>query len=309
MPEVRTGFAFNNPDISNNYLAPGWGLLVTADELRYNQLFGNPLIAVADSMAITDDQLNDYVRVAIRYMEVELNIDILPRRIRYNDQIDENGNKIDRELDDSDFTSRMTRKQLSELYIREPGYPYRVIAARLECRLKLRRRPVRDLLTAKFIDPYYGNVIVDLMPYRYVKDGFMGVCYFRPRYLSARSNTYQYIWQNYLFSPYNNDRQNIFLIDYETGYTNCQDVPDEFRNIIEKLATLTLLNIYGDGKLAAVSSKSVSLNSVSESLSTTLSAENAAFGARIRIYKEEIKTWFAQNRAKYSRTLIGNLGQ
>ena len=310
MAETRTGFVFNRPDISSSYLAPKWGLLVTADELRYNQLFGNPLIAVADSMAITDDQLFDYIRVAIRYMEVELNIDILPRRIRYNDQIDEVGGKIARtDVDDGDFISRMSRKQKSELYLREPGYPYRVIAARQECRIKLRRRPVRDILTAKFVDPYYGNMIIDLMPYRFVKDGFMGVVYFRPRYLSARSNTYQYIWQNYLFSPYNTDRQNIFLIDYETGYENCQDVPDEFRNIIEKLAALTLLNIYGDGKLAAISSKSVSLNSVSESIATTLSAENAAFGARIRIYKDDIKMWFAQNRSKYSRTLIGNLGQ
>ena len=309
MAETRTGFTFNNPDTSNNYLAPGWGLLVTADELRYNELFGNALIAVSDSSTITDEQLWDYARLAIRYLEVELNIDILPRRIRYNDQIDEKGNAIARtNIDDSSFTSRMTQKQKSELYIREPGYPYRVIAARQECRVKLRRRPVRDLLGALFIDPYYGNTILDLMPYRIVKQGFTGVVYFRPRYLSARANTYMYIWQNYLFVPFNSDRQNIFLLDYESGYANCQDVPDEFRVIVQKLATLTLLNIYGDAKFAAVASKSVSLNSVSESLSTTLSAENSAFGARIRVYKEEIKIWLAQNRAKYSRTMIGNLG-
>jgi len=308
--ETRKGFVFNNPDISSDYMAPKWGLLVTADELRYNELFGNPLIAVADSATITDDQLLDYIRVATRYVEVELNIDLLPRIIRYQDQIDQEGVGTPRtDYDDSGFTSRMTRKQKSELYLREPGYPYRIIAARQECRVKFRRRPVRDVLTANFVDPYYANTVINLMPYRFLKGGFVGACYFRPRYLSTRSNTYQYIWQNYLFSPFNSNRQNIFLIDYSTGYENCQDVPDEFRYIIQKIATLTLLNIYGDGKLAAIASRSVSLNSVSESIGTTLSAENAAFGARIRIYKEEIKTWFAQNRAKYSRTLVGNLGQ
>jgi hypothetical protein len=308
MAETRTGFTFNNPDTISSFIAPNWGMLVTADELRYDQLFGNPLIAAADSQAITDDQLNDYVRVAIRYLEVELNIDILPRRIRYNSLIDEAGAEIPRtDFDDSDFVSRMNRKQLSELYIQEPGYPYRTVAARRECRVKLRRRPVRDLLTAKFVDPYFGNVIFDLMPYRLLKQGFVGVCYFRPRQLSARMNNYLYIWNNYLFSPYSNDRQSLFLIDYETGYENCQDVPDEFRNIVAKISACTLMNIYGDGKFAAVASRSVNLNSVSESISTTMSATNAAFGARIIQYQKEIKTWFAQNRQKYSRTIIGKL--
>lgn len=310
MSETRKGFTFNNPDTTNNYLAPKWGMLITADELRYNELFGNTLVAAEDSSTITDDMLNDYARVAIRYIETELQIDILPRRVRYMNLIDENGSEIARDdIDDSDFTSRMNRKQLTELYIREPGYPFRIIAARQECRVKLRRRPVRNLLTAKFVDPYFGNVVIDLMPYRVLKPGFVGAVYFRPRMLAARSNVYQYVWQTYLFAPYNSDRQNIFLIDYETGYENCQDVPDEIRNICQKIAACTLLNIYGDGKAAAIASRSVSLNSVSESISTTMSATNAMFGARIIQYQKEIKEWMKQNRAKYSRTLFGNLGQ
>lgn len=310
MAETRKGFAFNNPDVSNDYLAPKWGMLITADELRYNELYGNPLIAVSDGSTITDEMLNDYCRVAIRFIETELNIDILPRRVRYNNLIDENGNEIVRtDYDDSEFIGKMDRKQKAALYIKEPGYPYRVIAARYETRIKLRRRPVRDLLTAKFVDPFYGNTILDLMPYRILKQGFTGVCYFRPRFLSARSNQYQYIWQNYIFAPYTTNRQSVFLIDYESGYENCQDVPDELRNIIQKIAACTLLNIYGDGKAAAIASRSVSLNSVSESISTTMSATNAMFGARIIQYQKEIKTWMIQNRSKYSRTMIGVLGQ
>jgi hypothetical protein len=307
--ESRTGFAFNNPDIDNDYHAPSWGMLVTADELRYDELFGNQLIAEADSQSITDDQLNDYARMAIRYFEVELNIDILPRRIRYENLIDESGDEITRtDYDDTSYLAAMDRKQQYELYIRETGYPYRVVASRHESFIKLRRRPVRDVLTANFVDPYFGNTIIDLMPYRVIKKGFSGTCFFRPRQLASRANTYQYIWQNYIFSPYFYDRQNIFLIDYESGYENCQDVPDEFRNIIKKLAAVTLLNIYGDGKLAAIANRSVSLNNVSEAIGTTLSATSATFGARIIQYQKEIKAWFIQNRAKYSRTLFGNLG-
>lgn len=304
---VLKGFAFNNPDIDSDYLSPGFGRIVTPDELRYDELFGNALIAEADSQSITDDQLGDYERIAIRHMEVELNIDILPRRIRYQPQIDENGNEIDRNLDDSDFTENMDNKQLSELYLEEPGYPYRVVAARRECFIKLRRRPVRDVLTALLVDPYFAETVIDLMPYRYIKKGFSGTCYFKPRQLSGQSSVPSYAWSNYIFSPYYTDRQNIFLIDYETGYTNCMHVPDEFRNIIKKLAACTLMNIYGDGKLAAIASRSLSLSGVSESINTTLSATSATFGARIIQYQKEIKSWFAQNRSKYSRTMFGNL--
>jgi hypothetical protein len=307
--ESRTGFAFNNPDINNNYHAPQWGLLVTADELRYDEMFGNTLIAESDSQSITDEQLLDYSRIGIRFLEVELNINILPRRIRYEDGIDEDGNVDTRtDYDDSAYVANMTRKQLKELYIREQGYEYDVIRARKEFRVKMRRRPVRDILTAKFVDPYFGNTIIDLMPYRVVKKGFTGVCYFRPRILRARTNAFQYLWQNYLRLPYDRSLQRIFLLDYETGYENCQDVPDELRNIVKKLAAVTLMNIYGDGKLAAIAARSVNLNSVSESISTTLSATSATFGARIIQYQKEIANWFKQNRSKYSRTSIGRLG-
>ena len=306
--ETRIGFSFNNPDITSDYHAPSWGLLVSPDELRYDEMFGNPLIAEVDSQTITNEQLLDYARIAIRYLEVELRIDILPRRIRYEDQIGEDGNIILRtDYDDSNYLSKLDRKQKKSLYIREQGYPYRIIAARKELRTKLKRRPVRDILSAQFVDPYFGNTVIDLMPYRIVKKGLSGTCYFRPRNLRTRGFSYQNYWDNFLYAPYGKDYQRIILIDYETGYENCEDVPDELRNIAKKLAAVTLMNIYGDGKTSAIASRSVNLNSVSESISTTLSATSAAFGARIMQYQKEIKEWFAQNRAIYSRTTFGRL--
>ena len=299
----REGFAYNNPNTTSNYHAPKWGLLVTPDELRYDELFGNPLISEADSQVITDDQLLDYARLAIRYMEVELNIDILPRKIRYVPDYGET-----RDIDDSDFINSMDMKQLEELYIEEQGYSYDIIRARQELRVKLRRRPVRSIITANFVDPYYGNTVLDLLPYSILKKGFTGVCYFRPRYLNTTNNLFYNIYNNLLYNQYRQNYQRIFLIDYETGYDNVMKVPDEFRNIIKKTAACTLMNIYGDGKTSAIASRSVNLNSVSESISTTLSATSAAFGARIIQYQNELKAWYGQNRSKYSRTTIGRLG-
>lgn len=271
--ETRVGFAFNNPDINNNYHAPGWGLLCSPDTLRYDEMFGNALIAESDSQSITDEQLLDYSRIAIRFLEVELNIDILPRRIRYEDGISEDGTVDTRtDYDDSTYVANMTRKQLKELYIREQGYKFDIIKARKQFRVKFRRRPVKDILTANLVDPYFGNTVIDLMPFRIVKKGYTGVTYFQPRLLTSRSNSFQMLWRYYLYPSHSMDYQRIFLLDYETGYENCQDVPDELRNIVKKLAAVTLMNIYGDGKLAAIAARSVNLNSVSESISTTLSA-------------------------------------
>jgi len=309
--ETRVGFAFNNPDTTSDYHAPRWGLLVSYDELRFDEMFGNALIAESDSQVITDDQLLDYARVAIAYLEERLNIDILPRRIRFQDPIGEDGNEIPR-LDianeDAAYTSQMTVKQKGDLYIREEGYPYLLTQARQEMRIKLRRRPLRNVLNVNFVDPYRDTTIIDLMPYRMERKGFSSVCNFRPRHSTTGSSRFLYIWNNFLVMPYFKNLRDIIRIDYETGYENCQTVPDEFRNIVKKLAAVTLMNIYGDGKLAAIASRSVNLNNVSESINTTLSATSATFGARIMQYQKEIKEWFAINTQKYSRTLIGRLG-
>ena len=304
------GFAFNNPDKNNDYLAPDWGLLVTPDELRYDEMFGNPLIAEADSQTITDEQLLDYGRLAIEYIERELNFDILPRRIRYDNPLDSEGNETERtDFDDTEYLARMTDYQKGRLYKVETGYPYRLIAGRHSLFLKLRRRPLRRVLTAKFVDDYYSGDTINLYPYRIEKKGFSSSLFFRPKNIGiGRAFQYNFIWDTGYYRTYFKDVPDIFKIDYETGYENVCDVPGDIRNIAKKISACTLMNIYGDGKLAAVASRSVNLNSVSESISTTLSATSATFGARIMQYQKEIKEWFAVNRSKYSRTSFGNLG-
>jgi len=310
MAETRKGFSFDNPDLTSNYHAPKWGLLVSPDDLRYDELYGNDLIAEANSQSITDDQLLDYSRVAIAWMERELNIDILPRLIRYENRIGGDGNEVirpDIAADDRFLSTLKIAKQRKELYIREPGYAYRLIQARHEARIKLRRRPVRDILTAKFVDPYFGNTVIDLMPYRVVRKDYSGICFFRPKILSGRGYGFNYIWQTYLMMPYYRDMQDIFLIDYTSGYESCAHVPDDLRQIIRKTAAITLMAKFGLGKIAGIASRSVSLNSVSESISTTQSATSSYFGSTILQYQKEIKDWLKQNRSKFSRTDIGCL--
>jgi hypothetical protein len=306
--ESRTGFSFNNPDLDADYFAPSWGLLVTADELRYDELFGNQLIAEADSQSITDEQLLDYIRLAIGYMEQELHIDILPRRVRYYNLLDGAGNEIERNIpEDVEYLASMNPKQKALLYKRENGYAYKLIPAKHSLFIRLRRRPLRRVLSAVLVDDYYGREIINLYPYRVEKKGLSSTLHFRPKMIGGGSFRYSYLWQPRIFNQYFKNIPDVFKIDYETGYENCADVPDDIRNIVKKIAACTLMNIYGDGKLAAVASRSVNLNSVSESINTTLSATSATFGARIIQYQKEIREWFAVNRSSYSRTNIGSL--
>ena len=308
--ETRIGFAFDNPDLTSNYHAPGFGLLVSPDDIRYDQMAGNPLIAEQNSQAYVDEQLLDCARLGIAYMERELNIDILPRRIRYQPIIDGNGDEIirtDIQASDLAFKSKMDTVQEYALYVEEMGYPYRLIHAKHEMMVKLRRRPVRELLTATFVDPYFGNRMIDLMPYRLVKKGLSGICYFRPRMVPGRGLNYSSLFSTMLLQPWYKDLHNVILIDYETGYENAAAVPGDLRQIIVKVAARYLLHTFSEAKVAGITSRSVSLNSVSESITTPMSAENAFFGARLRWYDTEINEWLKHNRAKYSRTLLGAL--
>ena len=64
-----------------------------------------------------------------------------------------------------------------------------------------------------------------------------------------------------------------------------------FFDVIGKLASIGIFNIAGDIVLgqAAIANYSLSIDGLSQSIGTTMSAENSAYSARIRMYKDEIK--------------------
>lgn len=79
-------------------------------------------------------------------------------------------------------------------------------------------------------------------------------------------------------------------LDYITGF-DFEDMPLDIFNLIGKLASFGLFNILGDIALgqAGLASYSLSIDSLSQSVSTTGSATNAVFGARLVTYQKEIK--------------------
>jgi len=93
---------------------------------------------------------------------------------------------------------------------------------------------------------------------------------------------------------------NYWNVQYKTGYDK---IPYDILNVIGKLAAINIFNVLGDIALgtAALASYSLSLDGLSQSISTTQSATNAAYGARILTYKKDVEESYKRLKKVYSR--------
>ena len=297
MAENRIGFAFNNPDTSSYYYTD-WGKIVTPDELRYVVLFGTRLTSTDQSQTFTDEILQYYVDNAIGLVERDLNIDIYPRTVRHEDEIDQTtGERKPR----TDIAGDVNQ-------IREPGYPYRTQFAEHFLFTKLRRRPLQKVLKAVLIDPMYFTAI-NLYTWRKEITGLESAVQFFPNQVVAAmgASPYMFLKNVNVRYPYEH-YPNALLIDYVTGWPTAKDVPKDIVEIVRLLAGVAVLNDFGDGRTSALASQSTSLNSISESFNTTMSATSAMYGARIIQFRKQIEEWYKRNHRKYKRTVVGALG-
>ena len=101
--------------------------------------------------------------------------------------------------------------------------------------------------------------------------------------LSQGGNFLPLIYQGLQYVPA------ILRIKYKAGFKKGQ-VPPNILDIIGMKASMNMLNQFGDLIAGAgIASKSIGLDGVSQSISTTSSATNAGYGARIIQYNDEIK--------------------
>jgi hypothetical protein len=81
---------------------------------------------------------------------------------------------------------------------------------------------------------------------------------------------------------------NYWFVQYDTGF-DYDKVPYDLLNLIGMLAAIPLLAIAGDLILGAgIASQSLSIDGLSQSISSTSSATNAGYGARIVEYRKSI---------------------
>lgn len=79
-------------------------------------------------------------------------------------------------------------------------------------------------------------------------------------------------------------------VNYVSGWPE-GGVPAKLREVVGKLAAMGPLNVFGDITLGAgLQAQSLSLDGLSQSVTTTNSSTNAGFGARLILYAKELKT-------------------
>lgn len=96
-----------------------------------------------------------------------------------------------------------------------------------------------------------------------------------------------------------NNIPNFWKITYIThGYGRNYDI----RQVIGKIASLSLANILGDipSVGAGIANKSISIDGLSQSVGTTQSATSSALGARINEYMKELKIDLARLKDYYN---------
>jgi hypothetical protein len=92
----------------------------------------------------------------------------------------------------------------------------------------------------------------------------------------------------------------LFRVSYKAGFKKGQ-VPHLIKEIVGMKASMGPLNIAGDLIAGAgIATKSLSLDGLSQSISTTASATNAGYGARILQYNKEIEERMKNLRSYYT---------
>lgn len=88
----------------------------------------------------------------------------------------------------------------------------------------------------------------------------------------------------------NNDIPNYFTVQYLTGFDNDQ-LPLDIIDLVGKYSAIKLFNLAGDLVFGTggISSMSLGLDGISQSISSTASSNGSAYAARINMYLQDIK--------------------
>lgn len=101
----------------------------------------------------------------------------------------------------------------------------------------------------------------------------------------------------------------ILRVTYNAGIAEDDDVPDLLAQLIAMNATTGVLNVLGEialGGQAALAGYSIGIDGLSQSVSTTASAENAAYGGRIRqMEREMVEIVKTLRQYYYGLSLVG----
>jgi hypothetical protein len=276
--DSAVGYTFGNYKV-----APGtWGNVVTPDDLRFTYLWGTDFKAT-NGQSYSDEQIQYFIDAALCEIERRLDITVKKRKIRYN--------AVERNLEKG-----------TEYDVDEAVYDFRYSRIARYGLIKTRQKPIIKLHKLELLSRLAGCRDITKTT---VVDRTKGLLKLmerplKPSETSSGIQTAIGMYGNQTANP-----QLFYAIDYDAGYETSDDVPEDLRQVIAKQAAISLLNIIGDGLMSGFSSSSLSMDGLSESFSSTQSATSAYFGARVKVYQDEVADYITQNKNKFGHMAIG----
>lgn len=277
------GYSFNNYKVPEGE----WGTILTPDDIRYTYVWGTDFKA-SNGQMFSDEQIQWFIDAGLADIERRLNISIRKRRIKSELTVEQKNLKKGADYDDAE-----TPYDFSYRKIQRYGM------------IQTKQRPILNVTRCTLINKGQ-NDDVDLLP-SVVPDKKNGVLKFLKRPWKP-SDTWTGIsdsisrygaetWNNHLF----------YAVDYDAGFETSDEVPEDLRQIIGEMIAIAILDIIGDGLMSGLSSSSLSMDGVSESYSSTMSATSAWFGSRIMQYQKDIEAYLKANTYRFGFFRVGSL--
>lgn len=271
----------------NNYHAPEgkWGTTVTPDDCRYTFLWGTDFKAT-NGTYFNDEQIQWFIDAATAEMERQLNITI--KKKVFKSQLSTKGLKKGVDYDEEEALYDYSKRKIQRYGM-----------------IQTKHRPIIDVTRCELINRGESSNM-DLLD-SCIPDKKQGVIKFLKRpynFDQTRQNIQNSVcrYGDEQFQPHL-----FYAVDYSAGYESSDDVPKDLQQMIGKMAAISLLNVIGDGLMSGFSSSSLSMDGISESFSSTQSATSAYFGARIKVYQDEVKDYITQNKFRFGFFPIGSL--
>ncbi|MCL2174470.1 MAG: hypothetical protein FWB73_00345 [Treponema sp.] len=269
-----------------NYTPPPgqWGEICTPDDLRYTWIFGTDFKAT-NGQIFTDEQILYYIENATAEIERRLNITIRKKRVRCNPKERGYVKGRDYDIEDAVYDFKLSKIQR-----------YGVIATRYH--------PICELHRIEQLSRIVGKKDITS---RTIADKRKGLLKLLERPL-RQSETVRGIQTAINMYGSETMSQHLFYeIDYDAGFDSAADVPHDIREAVSKSAAIALLNVIGDGLMSGFSSSSLSMDGLSESFSSTQCATSAYFGARVKVYQDELEKYVNENKRKLGNLPMGSL--
>ncbi|AXR66620.1 hypothetical protein [Leptospira mayottensis] len=287
------------PDLEkSNTPLPGWGCIIHPDELRRIMFFGNEPLLTTRGTQLEDFQLKNWCDQTVRAFASEIDWDIYPRLFRSRPLVGQSGR-----FDLEPKTGRIEDyAEWDDTYDYDPSKSSNFF-------LKLRRKNLCRLHKWVLTLPWNGNMILDLTSRATIqyKTGILRAVFTRVPF--GNVGIPQIGIQGFRFLSQNSSNlPGAYQVDYTTGYDHASRVPRELKDQVLKYFVICVLSSYGEGIIGGISNYSTSVGVISESIGTTMSAENAFFGARIRQLSNELKEWWKTAKIRYTGISFGALG-